>query len=472
MGSILRATVILGSGSFVSLLVGFVSNKAYAVWIGPEGVGLLGLLQALLGLAALVAGMGLSSGLVRLGATPASQNDGVSLVALRQAAWQIYALFTGATALLLLLFGEPIAHVMLAGSPTSTLVSIILALLLSVAAGVHIGLLNAHHRVKMLARVTALSGIFGAVWGVGLVWLWREAALPWVLLGAPAAQLILSSYFARSLDLPTEKPDPVKVREARVQLMQFGFPYTLSQLVGSAVQIAMPFLVLHQLGQEEVGYHKAAVLFSTAYIGFLLNALGQDYYPRLSALRDQPEAFRETVHMQQKFVLLIGSPLITLSMALAPLMVTILFSAEFAPTVAILKWQLLGDLLRFVSWTLGFAVLAGLSNRIYLLTETLGGVMLLGFFLWGMQQFGLQGLGIGWLLGYCGYLLVLLFVLVLNKTWAPVWSNVSLLALSLGIATLVRVIFEPWALLIAVAWALMCGFWLFLQARHPQIEVR
>ncbi len=472
MGSILRATLILGSGSVVSLFAGFIANKAYAIWVGPEGLGLLSLLQGLLGLAALVAGMGLPSGLVRLGATAASQNDSTFIAALRQASWQLYALIAGTVVLLSLLFGQPIARLMLADSPASILVWVVLAVLLSLAAGLQIGLLNAYHRVEMLARVTALSSIFGAVWGVGLVWLWREAALPWVLLGAPVAQLILSSYFVRSLHLPIEKPAPAKVRDARARLLRFGFPYTLSQLVGSAVQLAMPFFVLHQLGQENVGYYRAAVLFSTAYIGFLLNALGQDYYPRLSSVRDQPEVFRQTIHLQQKFVLLIGSPLIALSMALAPPMVTILFSAEFEPAVKVLQWQLLGDLLRFLSWTLGFAVLAILPSRTYLFTETLGGGMMLGFCLWGMQQFGLQGLGIGWLLGYGGYLLVLALVLVASKTWAPTWSNVGLLMLGLGVAILVRVFSQPWGLLVALVWTMMCGFWLLVRLRWVRVEVR
>ncbi len=302
--------------------------------------------------------------------------------------------------------------------------------------------------------------------------MWREAALPWVLLGAPVAQLILSSYFVRSLHLPIEKPAPAKVRDARARLLRFGFPYTLSQLVGSAVQLAMPFFVLHQLGQENVGYYRAAVLFSTAYIGFLLNALGQDYYPRLSSVRDQSGALRQTIHLQQKFVLLIGSPLIALSMALAPPMVTILFSAEFEPAVKVLQWQLLGDLLRFLSWTLGFAVLAILPSRTYLFTETLGGGMMLGFCLWGMQQFGLQGLGIGWLLGYGGYLLVLALVLVASKTWAPTWSNGGLLMLGLGVAILVRVFSQPWGLLVALVWTMMCGFWLLVRLRWVRVEVR
>jgi PST family polysaccharide transporter len=471
MDSILKATLILGSGSVASLLAGLVANKAYAVWVGPDGVGLLGLFQGLLGLAGLFAGMGLSSGLVRLGATPASQNEAVAVAALRIAAWQIYGMFSLAVALLLLLFGQPIARMLLADSPAWTVVLVIVAMLLGLAAGVQIGLLNAHHRVPMLAKVTAFSSIFGAVWGIGLVWVWREAALPWVLLGVPLAQLAIASFFARSLNLSASQPDPAKVREARAQLMRFGLPYTISQLLGSAVQLGMPFFVLHTLGQESVGFYRATVLFSTAYIGFLLTALGQDFYPRLSALRGQPVAFRQAIDHQQRFVLLLGGPLVVLSLALAPLVIAVLFSPEFKPAVAILNWQLVGDLLRFVSWTLGFAVLAGLPSRTYLLTETVGGGMLLGFSLWGMQQFGLQGLGIGWMLAYAGYAMVLTLLLSLRRVWMPTLSNLGLMLSSLLVVALVKVVFEPWALAVALLWGLVCGFLLVKQVLQSRAEM-
>ncbi|MER3481878.1 MAG: hypothetical protein C4332_00605 [Meiothermus sp.] len=473
MGSILKATLILGSGSAISLVAGFLSNKAYAVWVGPEGVGLLGLLQGLLAITAIVAGIGLSAGLVRVGAPHAAQDDIAFMLALRQAAWQIYGYFSGAVALLILCFSQPIAHLMLAGSPAYEVVFVLIALLLSLAAGVQVGLLNAYHRVGALARITALSSGVGAVWGIGLVWLGREAALPLVVLGTPLAQLAAASWFARRLGLPGERPDPERVRKARGELLRFGLPFTGSQLVGSVVQLGMPFLVLYQLGQENVGYYRAAVLFSTAYIGFLLNALGQDFYPRLSALQDRPVAFQEAIHAQQRLVLLLGSPLVAGSLALAPMIVTLLFSPQFRPVVSILQWQLLGDLLRFVSWTLGYAVLARLSSRFYLLTETLGGGLLLGFSLWGMRQFGLQGLGMGWLATYAGYLLVVAWILTSKRIWAPTLSNMGLLLSGLGVAVAVRLAPEPWALAVAVSWGFVCALWLSRQvgrARAREVE--
>lgn len=457
MGSILRATVILGSGSVVGLIAGFLSNKAYAVWIGPDGVGLLGLFQSFLGITVIGAGMGLSSGLVRLGAPHVKDEASNSqLFALRQAAWQIYRLTILIFTIIILAFSHPIAEHLLAGSPVWGVGLLALGLALSLAAGVQIGLLNAYHRVGLLAQVTALSSIFGAVWGITLVWFWRENALPWVVLGVPLGQFVLSRIFLGRLRMPLNKANSRDIKAARIELLRFGLPFVASQLVGSVVQLGMPFLVLHQLGQDEVGYYRAAILFSTAYIGFLLNALGQDFYPRLSALQNKPRAFCATLDIQQRFVLLIGSPLVVVSLALAPLAVSVFFSSEFKPAVDILRWHLLGDLFRFVSWTLGYAVLAGLPNRAYLITETLGGVCLLTFSLWGMDRFGTSGLGVGWLLTYFCYLIVTGIAVAFGLRWRPSLTNVFLFLCAIGVATATVALPEVGKIMLSLLWGLVC----------------
>jgi O-antigen/teichoic acid export membrane protein len=67
--------------------------------------------------------------------------------------------------------------------------------------------------------------------------------------------------------------------------------------------------------------------------------------------------------------LLLCSPVLLAMLGLAPWMIHILYSAEFAPAVEILRWQLLGDILKVMSWPLGFVLLAAGAGKAFLLTE-------------------------------------------------------------------------------------------------------
>jgi hypothetical protein len=52
----------------VTIVVGLVATKALATVLGPDGIGLIGLLQSLVGMVSLVASMGIGAALVREGA--------------------------------------------------------------------------------------------------------------------------------------------------------------------------------------------------------------------------------------------------------------------------------------------------------------------------------------------------------------------------------------------------------------------
>jgi PST family polysaccharide transporter len=371
----------------------------------------------------------------------------------------------------MLIFAGPIAQTFLAQSPAWTVLPVVAALMLGLAAGVQLGLLNTHQRIGALASLTALSSLIGAALGMALVWLWGSAALPLAVLALALAQWGLSRVFVNQLPKPSRVPDPVQLRQSRAELIRFGVPYTFSQLAGGIVQMGLPFLVLHELGQEEVGHYKAALLFSSAYIGFLLNALGQDFYPRLAGLKDQPGAFSASLDMQQRFVILLGSPLVTVSLAFAPMLIALLFSAQFAPTAGILSWQLLGDMFKFVAWVCGFAVLAGSSGRVYLLVEVVGGLLLLGFSWWGVRVYGLEGLGIGFLLAYMGYLVVLLGVLNHQRGWRPTRLNALLFGSAVGVALMVKWMPVPFNYWLALIWAMVCAWLLWRQGMRVDSAV-
>jgi PST family polysaccharide transporter len=84
--------------------------------------------------------------------------------------------------------------------------------------------------------------------------------------------------------------------------------------------------------------------------------------------------------------------------------VAVLYSAEFSPAIIVLQWQLLGDLLKVMSWPLGFVLLAAGSGKTYIMAEILGvGVMLVGVAV-GLPLIGIEATGVAFLVMYLVYL--------------------------------------------------------------------
>jgi antigen flippase len=438
MKSILKATVVLSSASIVSILTGLVSAKVSAVLLGPGGLGYMGLLQSLLGLSGMLAGMGVGTGLVRAGARALAGKDERQEAALRGGAWLLCWSLGGLAALLMIGLRTPLSRMMLGDARHGGAVVLVgAALLFTLAAGLQISTLNAHHRVSELARVGMLSSVFGVGFSLLIIWVWRARGIAGALLATTIVSWAVSYYYARRRT-PVPRV-PLTLNEKWVSargLLRFGGPFTASMLVGAGVQLTLPVFVLHLLGTDNVGFYRAATAVSTNYLGFLIAAMAQDYYPRVSAVGDQTASLGRLINDQYRLVLLLGGPIILGMLALVPYLVPLLYSRQFTPTVALLEWQLIGDIFKFTAWTMSFVILARSGSLTFFCVELVGGASLLIFSWLGMRWSGLEGVGLGFVL--CNAIYYLLCWIILRRSTGLRWTRENvLLFLAITIAAFI-----------------------------------
>jgi PST family polysaccharide transporter len=138
--------------------------------------------------------------------------------------------------------------------------------------------------------------------------------------------------------------------------------------------------------------------------------------------------------------MLLAVPMILGTIALVPYLVPIVYSHKFTPTVDILEWQLIGDLLKFSSWTMAYALLARCGSSVYFLAESIGGVAILVTTWLGVRWFGLSGLGISFVATYIIYYLA---VWVIIRRHIPItftaWNKRMMLA-GVAAALVVRIL--------------------------------
>lgn len=395
MKAILRATAVLSSASAVSIVLGLVSAKVNAVLLGPDGVGYMGLLQGLVSLAMLVAGMGVSTGLIRAGAQALARADERQVAALRGGAWLLSGALGGGALLLMIVLRGPLSRALLGSAAHGGAVVLMgVALLFNLAAAVQTGVLNAYQRLGDLARVSMLTSVGTVAVTLLLVWTWRTRGIAPAVLAGFVVSWAVSFCFMRARTLaPHVSVARPEVLAAASTLLRFGGPYTASMLVGAGVQLLVPVLILHALGRNEVGYYRAASAIALTYLGFLLSAMAQDYYPRVAAASEQAATLDRLINEQLRLVLLLAGPIILGMLALVPYLVPLVYSRQFVPAVALLEWQLLGDLFKFASWTMSFVILARAGSTTFFVTELAGGALLLGTSGLGLHWFGLAGVG-------------------------------------------------------------------------------
>ena len=229
----------------------------------------------------------------------------------------------------------------------------------SVACASQGALIQGMRRMGDMARLSVYGATLNTVLGVALLWQWVSAGLvAYVLVGPLMSFLLGHMYVSR---LPKSGTDTVSMQELAQQwkvLLRLGIPFMGAGLVLSLVHLWIRVEVSNNLGPAALGHYQAAWVISMQYIGFVLGAMGADYYPRQTGVIHDSEAAVRLVNEQTEIALLLSAPVFIAMMALAPWVVHLLYSAAFAPAVEVLRWQILGDVLKVVSWPLGFVILA------------------------------------------------------------------------------------------------------------------
>jgi PST family polysaccharide transporter len=441
----MRASLALGGGSIASVLVALVLNKIMASLVGPAGVGFYGLLQNLMVFGVMLAGLGLGTIVVRVGAAPPPSpvpHDAQWYAAVGRAAWRVTAVLWLATAAVMVLGRRLIAGAMLGDVRQDGAVLLAcLGMAFGAATALQLGLLNMHRKLRVLAVSGVAMGVAGAVPTVALLMAWREAALPVAAVGYVVAAwcaVTALGWVHLRRRATSGRPDASAVRAATRDLVRLGLPYTGSMIASTGVQLLMPALVLHMLGSESVGFQRAATSISTAYFGVLLAAMARVYYPELAAAGGDRGALRRLVDRQQSLVMLIGTPIVLSCIAAGPFIIPLVYAPSFGPAVRILDWQLVGELFRFSSWSLAYVVLARCSGWAYFGTELVAGATALLSTLAAARLFGLPGLGVAYMLTYAVYLLTT--YCVVRWKVGTVWSVRNLGPVMVGVAAAVALV--------------------------------
>jgi PST family polysaccharide transporter len=99
-----------------------------------------------------------------------------------------------------------------------------------------------------------------------------------------------------------------------------------------------------------------------------------------------------------------SGPVFIAMMAVAPWVIHMLYAASFTPAIEILRWQVLGDVLKVASFPLGFLILAAGDGKAFFSTETATLLVLTVLITGLMPIMGLQITGIAYLAMYAFYL--------------------------------------------------------------------
>lgn len=404
--TILRSTSIIGGSSLLNVLISLARVKIVAMLLGPAGIGVVGLFHNVLQVAATISGMGVGASGVRQIAASHSKADHDAVRLVRAALFWTALVLGMFGAVVFLLFNVQIAAIVMSDAKwAGGLGWLGIGIILLVYYGSLIAVLNGLRRTGDIARIQVASAFMASIMGIAILLIWGESGLIGYVLSASVASILMALYFIRKVPaIKGREPTWREILACSRGLFKLGIPYMWSALITLSGFLFVRILVEHRLGAHALGQFQAAWAIGMMYIGFILAAMGTDYYPRLSGCISDHAAARQLINEQVEVALLLAAPLVIGVVALAPWLVPLLYSKAFQPSAEILQWQLLGDVLKVASWPLSIVTLAAGAGRTYAVTESMAIAILVTGVYVGVELFGLIGTGVAYLANFVVYL--------------------------------------------------------------------
>ena len=459
---ILKSSALIGGSSILNIVIGIIRTKTMAIFLGPAGFGLLGMYGSIADLVQSIAGMGVSSSGVREIAEAVGSGETDRIAKTVAALRQISILLGILGAVLLVVFAKQISTLTFGSDQHAAAVALLsLAVFLRLVSAAQGALIQGMRRISDLAKMGVLSAFFGTIVSIPVVYFLREKGIVPSLVGVAVMTIVASWWYSRKVQIRRPTMTSSDLRRKAVSLLNLGFAFMASGFLMMGSAYAVRTMVLRIFGFEAAGCYQSAWTLGGLYVGFILQAMGADFYPRLTAVAKDNVLCNRIVNEQTQVSLLLAGPGVIATLTFASLVISLLYSPEFNAAVGILRWTCLGMALRVITWPMGFIILAKGESSFFFWTELAWTVVNVGLSWLCLRYFGLNGAGIALFGSYIfhGFLIYPIVRRLSGFRWSAVNIQTGLLFLFLMMLVFCGFYILPplWATGMGILAALLSG---------------
>lgn len=408
---IFKATSLFGGVQVFQIFVGIIRTKFVAILLGTTGVGIMGLFNSPLQLILSVTGLGITFSAVRdiSEAFGSMDQNRINHTVATLRRWSLFAGVLGSVVTIAL---APFLSRWTFGNNEYTWAFIWLSvtMLLQTLSNGQKAVIQAARRLKDLAMASVYGSLLGLITAVPLYYFFGIKGIVPALIITAMTGLLLSWHFSRKVEIEPVKMSLRETFSSGEAMIKLGLVLTVTGIVGFFTGYILNAFVSRTGGIEQVGLYNAGWSVIGQSTGLVFAAMETDYFPRLAAVNHDDSKIASLVNQQAEMVLLILTPILIMLIATMPFLIKLLYTSEFLPVVLFANWMLLGILLKGLVWPVGFIFPAKGNLKLFGIIEISAMAFNIVINILGYHIYGLEGLGITFIIGYFfGLALTLLF---------------------------------------------------------------
>jgi O-antigen/teichoic acid export membrane protein len=400
----MKVTSIFGGVQILSIVISVIRSKFIAVLLGSEGMGIVGLINATTGTIASLTEFGIGTSAVKNISAANASND-TSRLAMVSSVLHRLVWITGLLgSLVTLVFAKGLSRLTFGnGSYTLAFIWISITLLFTQLTSGQFALLQGMRKVQYLAKANLIGSLLGLFISIPIYFIWGlNGIVPAIIISSIIA-LVISTFFSSKINIKKVSVNSFMLRTEGVNMLRMGILISLNGLFAMGASYFVRIYINHLGGLTQVGLYNAGFAIINTYVVMIFTAMSTDYYPRLSGIADDNNKVKKTINQQAEIAILILAPILTVFLVFISWIVILLYSSKFLEINEMIHWAALGMFFKATSWAINFILLAKGESRLFFWSELITCIYMFVFNILGYKFWGLEGLGISFLIGYLIY---------------------------------------------------------------------
>ncbi len=413
--TILKATTIFGGVQISSIIVSIIRSKFLAIFIGLSGYGIFSLLNSTIELVRALTCFGLETSGVKKISEVNSVNDN-HLISKNVYVILKLGLLTGILGTLTtIIFSNYLSRLSFGDSDKAfAIILIAISILFKQLTSSKNAIFQGMGKLNFLAKSNLYGNIFGLIITLPLFYIFKIKAIVPAIIVTSLISFIVSFYYFKKLNI---EKSSIKLNEILIEgkdVLYFGSLLSFSSFLPVLSNYLIQIFISKNGGIELVGLFSVGLIIINSYVGVIFNAMSTEYYPRLVSEISLSKNVNNSVNQQAIFSMLIIVPIIIIFLSLMPFIIKILFTANFLEVMPFVSWAILAMFFKAFSWAMGLLIIAKADSKVFTKTSIFFNILYFLFCISGYHFFGLEGLGIGFLVYFIIHLISIYAVVKLR----------------------------------------------------------
>jgi O-antigen/teichoic acid export membrane protein len=392
----------------IKIVVGFITSKFIAIYVGPSGMALVGNLRNFITSIESIGTLGFQNGIIKyivdyeqdrekLKSFIGTVTFSIVFVVLLISS----IIFFTSDYLNNIIFGVDFKY-------QSVFKVFALSLPWYIASLFLVSVLNGFGEFRKVIRINIYGNIVGLLLSVSLIYYFQVFGALLSVILAPSILFFITLFFINTkikfIKISTKSFDFNSIKN----LSEYSLMALVSSVLGPLVYLLIRNNIIQKLGYDNAGYWEAMLRISSYYFLFLSTILTVYFLPKLAKSANNLETKKIFwSYFKGIFPIFLFGLIVLFS--IRDFLIPILFAKSFQPVSSLFFWQLIGDAFKAMSLILGYQFFAKKMTKAFIMTELFSLTVLWVSSTYFISVFGIEGVVIAHTITYFVYFLTLLF---------------------------------------------------------------